>query len=244
MLITPDWPAPNNIKTLSTTRSGGISSPPFDSLNLSQHVGDNIKFVEQNRQALINQAKLPESPRWLKQTHSTKVSLSSTWQAGDKADAIFSNQINHVCPIMTADCLPILLCDQHGQQVAAIHAGWRGLAAGIIEQTLTNFNCPGSQIMAWCGPAIGSQQFKVGLDVVDCFTQHSQQTMEKAFEQVDSIHYLADIFLLAKQRLISQGVSAIFGGEHCTVSDPTHFFSYRRDGATGRMASMIWIEPK
>jgi len=241
MFITPDWPAPHSIKALSTTRLGGISLSPFDSLNLGDHVGDKIEHVEHNRLALIRQAHLPESPRWLKQTHSTTVALSSDWTTGVEADAIFSNHVNHVCPIMTADCLPILLCDKDGQQIAAIHAGWRGLAAGIIEQTLAKFNGSHSQIMAWCGPAIGAQQFEVGLDVYHCFTQHSQQAA-KAFEPVDSEHYLANLVLLAKQRLMSLGVNAIYGGDHCTVSDPTQFFSYRRDGITGRMASMIWIE--
>jgi len=242
IMIYPDWPAPDNIKAISTTRQGGFSLPPYDSLNLGDHVGDELHTVNQNRKLLL-QSGLPESPRWLKQVHGTTISLASSWQQGDEADAIVSNDINQVCSIMTADCLPILLCNQQGNQVAAIHAGWRSLAAGIIEKTLTHFNCPSQDIMAWLGPAIGPTQFEVGRDV---FAEFSAQSIRAhlAFQQTDSDHYLADIYLLAKQQLNAVGVTAIYGGEHCTVSDSSRFFSYRRDGITGRMASMIWISAK
>jgi len=241
--IYPDWPAPDNIKAISTSRQGGFSLPPYDALNLSEHVGDDINTVNKNRELLLIQAELPEPPRWLKQVHGTTVSLASNWQQDDEADAIITDHINQVCPIMTADCLPLLLCNQQGDMVAAIHAGWRGLAAGIIEKTLTQFNCPSQQIMAWLGPAIGPTKFEVGTDVFAEFTAQSRHA-HLAFQQTDSNHYLADIYLLAKQRLKASGVSDIYGGEHCTVSDSTRFFSYRRDGITGRMASMIWIAPK
>jgi len=242
-MIVPDWPAPDNIKAMSTTRQGGFSLPPYDGLNLGDHVGDDINTVKKNRASLAQQANLPESPRWLKQVHGTTVSLAANWQLDDKADAIVSNHANQVCAIMTADCLPILLCNQKGDQVAAIHAGWRGLAAGIIEKTLTQFNCPASDIIAWLGPAIGPTQFEVGPDVFSEFTTQSAHA-ELAFQQTDSEHYLADIYLLARQRLNDFGVKALYGGDLCTVTDSTRFFSYRRDGITGRMASMIWITPK
>jgi len=242
-MIYPDWPAPDNIKAFSTTRQGGFSLPPYDSLNLGDHVGDELHTVIKNRESLLIQAGLPESPRWLKQVHGTTVSFASSWQQGDEADAIVSETSNQVCSIMTADCLPILLCDQQGNKVAAIHAGWRGLAAGIIEKTLAHFNCPSQDIMAWLGPAIGPTQFEVGSDVFTEFTAQSRHP-HLAFQQTDSDHYLADIYLLAKQRLNASGVTDVYGGEHCTVSDSSRFFSYRRDGITGRMASMIWIAPK
>ncbi|NOQ94205.1 MAG: peptidoglycan editing factor PgeF [Methylophaga sp.] len=242
-MIYPDWPAPESIKAISTTRQGGFSLPPYNELNLGDHVGDNAETVGKNRDSLILQASLPEAPRWLKQVHGTTVSFASSWQQGDEADAIISSHPNQVCAIMTADCLPILLCNQAGDQVAAIHAGWRSLAAGIIEKTVSHFDCPTHEIMAWLGPAIGPSQFEVGNDVFHAFTSHSSDAAI-ALQQIDPKHYLADIYLLAKQRLNDLDIHAIYGGERCTVSEPAHFFSYRRDGITGRMASMIWIAPK
>jgi YfiH family protein len=242
-LIYPDWPAPDTVKALSTTRQGGFSTPPFDSFNLGIHVGDNANIVTRNRQYLIEIAHLPESPRWLNQVHDTGISLADNWQLNDKADAIVSNQLNQVCTIMTADCLPIILCNQDGDTIAAIHAGWRSLAAGIIEKTVQHFSCPPREILAWLGPAIGPSQFEVGSDVFHAFTQHSEQA-QKAFVQTGDSHYLADIFTLAKQRLNALGIHAIFGGHFCTVTESDQFFSYRRDGVTGRMATMIWISDK
>ena len=239
-LIYPDWPVPDTVQAVSTTRQGGFSPPPFDSLNLGLHVGDDPIYVDKNRQHVISTAQLPESPRWLDQVHGTTVSSTPIWQNGDEADAIISNEANHVCAIMTADCLPILLCNQQGNTVAAIHAGWRSLAAGIIEKTLLQFNCPPDEIIAWFGPAIGPTHFEVGTDVYHAFTQHSEHA-QQAFVQTDATHYLADIYQLAKQRLNTQNIHAIFGGDFCTVSEPSRFFSYRRDGTTGRMATMIWI---
>lgn len=240
-IIIPDWPAPANIRALSTTRQGGVSQSPFDSFNLGGHVSDERHSVDQNRAQLTIQAQLPEPPRWLNQVHGHHVINSQDWQLDIKADAIFSHQKEHVCTIMTADCLPILLCNQQGDTVAAIHAGWRSLAAGIIEQTIRFFQCDPHSIMAWLGPAIGPKQFEVGHDVYDIFCSHFPQAAQ-AFEATDGSHYLCDIYHLAKQRLIEHGVTAIYGGDLCTVSDKQRFFSYRRDGKTGRMASMIWIQ--
>lgn len=242
-LIFPDWPAPETIKALSTTRQGGFSLPPYDGFNLGTHVGDEPNTVIKNRDYLVDVAQLPESPRWLNQIHGTRVINSNDWQLNIDADAIVSQQNNHICTIMTADCLPLLLCNKQGDTVAAIHAGWRGLSAGIIEKTITEFHCAHQDILVWLGPAIGPNQFEVGTDVYQTFIQHSAKAIQ-AFQQTDATHYLADIYLLARQRLTALGVNAIFGGDLCTASDQQHFFSYRRDEVTGRMASMIWISHK
>lgn len=240
--IIPDWPAPEHVKALTTTRVGGVSTGPYDSFNLGDHVGDNSLHVNQNRTSLLKQAELPEPPRWLSQNHGCRVVDSSQWVIGDQADAIVSHTPNHVCPILTADCLPILLCNKQGDNVAAIHAGWRGLANGIIEQTIAKLSKDKSELMAWLGPAIGPEQFEVGPEVVDVFVQHNALA-QYAFQQTDDTHYLANIYLLARQRLQAVGVSAIYGGQFCTVTESKQFFSYRRDTATGRMASIIWIAP-
>lgn len=242
-MIIPDWPAPTNIKAISTTRQNGFSLAPYDSLNLGDHVGDDSDTVIKNRDYLTTMLALTEPPRWLQQVHGTEVSRSELWQLGDEADAIVSHHPNHVCAIMTADCLPILLCNRQGDKVAAIHAGWRGLAAGIIEKTLRHFDASPNDILVWLGPAIGPSQFEVGIEVYQTFTSHEIDA-QLAFQQIDPQHFLADIYLLATQRFKAFGVNNIYGGEYCTVSEPSHFFSYRRDGITGRMASMIWIEHK
>jgi YfiH family protein len=241
--IYPDWPAPSNIKALSTTRIGGFSRPPYNELNLASHVGDDSDTVQQNRRYLIQSAQIPAAPYWLNQVHSTRAINSTEWHKDIEADAICSSTENHVCTIMTADCLPILLCNRQGDTVAALHAGWRGLAAGIIKQTLNKFSCKPDDIMAWLGPAIGPMKFEVGREVYDTFFHHPSLA-HQAFEQTDATHYLANIYLLATQHLNDLGIIEIFGGNFCTVSEQQRFFSYRRDGITGRMASMIWLEPK
>lgn len=242
-LIFPDWPAPETIKAVSTTRQGGFSLSPYQQFNLGTHVGDNPNTVMKNRDYLVDITRLPESPRWLNQVHGTHVVQSQHWQLNMDADAMVSQHANHICTIMTADCLPLLLCNKQGNTVAAIHAGWRGLAAGIIEKTIAEFHCAPQDILVWLGPAIGPNQFEVGSDVYHAFTTHSANASQ-AFHQTDDTHYLADIYLLARQRLSALGISAVFGGDLCTASDERSFFSYRRDNITGRMASMIWIEHK
>jgi hypothetical protein len=241
--ITPDWPAPSHIKSLSTTRIGGVSQPPFDSLNLGTHVGDDLEAVMQNREKLTRVGTLPEQPRWLNQVHGTRIINTQDWHLNMDADASYSVSPQHVCSIMTADCLPVLVSDRHGTFVAAIHAGWRGLASGIIEKTLKKYTGNPADLLIWLGPAIGPQQFEVGFDVFSVFTQQDEKA-HLAFEQVDDAHFLANIYLLARQRLSKFGIEQIWGGDLCTVSDSDLFFSYRRDGQSGRMASMIWIEPK
>lgn len=235
-----NWPAPENIRAITSTRNGGKSPPPFDSLNLGDHVGDNLESVAANRQRLVEAALMPAEPLWLKQTHSTHVIQANQWQADVEADAIISNSLNMVCGVMTADCLPLLLTDTSGSQVAAIHAGWRGLQAGIIENTLARFAVPGPQIMAWMGPAIGPQAFEVGPEVKAAFLA-IDPAAESAFIPSHADRFLADIYLLAKQRLTAQGVTAIYGGDYCTYREKERFFSYRRDGVTGRMATLVWI---
>ncbi|HAO25204.1 MULTISPECIES: peptidoglycan editing factor PgeF [unclassified Methylophaga] len=239
-VLTVNWPAPKHIKAITTTRNGGQSRAPFDSLNLGDHVGDEPALVIANRQRLIQSASLPATPLWLKQTHSSNVIEANQWQVNVEADAIFCDSANTVCAIMTADCLPVLMTDKSGSQVAAIHAGWRGLQAGIIENTLAQFNMPLSEIIVWLGPAIGPQAFEVGPEVKSAFMA-SDGNAESAFTATHSDRFLADIYLLARQRLSAQGVTAIYGGDYCTYSEKDRFFSFRRDGVTGRMASLIWI---
>lgn len=239
-LILPDWPAPSCVKALTTTRDGGVSHPPFDGLNLGDHVEDNLDHVTENRALLAQQLSLPSSPLWLSQCHGTRVIEPQHCQPGITADGITSRSEDQVCAILTADCLPLLLCQQDGQQVAAIHAGWRGLAAGIIEQTVAQFD-QDQTLLAWLGPAIGPQHFEVGQDVFDAFCNHDQQA-KVAFKAGRPGHYFADLYLLARQRLHALGIEQIYGGDFCTFEDEARFFSYRRDGRTGRMASLIWID--
>lgn len=240
--VTPNWPAPDNVRAVSTTRQGGISKSPYDGLNLGDHVGDEPASVWRNRDHLQQQLKLPSSPAWLQQVHGTHIhSLVTSLQQPVTADASVTVRRGLVCAVMTADCLPLLLCDRTGRKVAAIHAGWRGLCAGIIEKTIQQMQLPVDQLLVWLGPAIGPQAFEVGGDVRDAFVAQDGRANE-AFVQRDECHWLADIYLLARQRLMKQGVEAVFGGEFCTHSQAELFYSYRRDGTTGRMASLIWME--
>lgn len=249
MWITPDWPAPPEVRAISTTRHHGVATGVYASLNLALHVGDEASTVLANRQLLTEQAQLPATPAWLEQVHGTTVLDLANW-TGDviAADAALAQQANQVCVVMTADCLPILLCWQGGhcqdgqaakQQVAAIHAGWRGLCNGIIEQTLAHFSEP-TQLMAWLGPAIGPTAFEVGAEVRAAFLA-KDPAAELAFVAQPSGKYLADLYQLARLRLQAAGVSAIYGGNYCTFTQQERFFSYRRDGQTGRQASLIWI---
>lgn len=241
-LIRPDWPAPANVQAVVTTRQGGVSLPPYDSLNLGDHVGDAPENVAQNRQRLITSARLPSMPLWLRQTHSTIVINSQSWQAKTEADAIISTAQDRVCAVMTADCLPVLLCHRSGSEVAAIHAGWRGLCDGIIEQTVARLAGSPADYLAWLGPAIGATQFEVGEEVRNAFLAHSTDA-SVAFKTSRPGHFMADIYSLGRQRLNACGIADMYGGDYCTVSQPEKFFSYRRDDVTGRMASLIWLTP-
>ncbi len=237
--ITPDWPAPKHIHAATTLRSGGISLAEFSSLNLADHVNDKLQHVLTNRLYISKMLKLPAEPVWLRQTHGTLAVCADQVKGCPEADASYSAKTNIVCSVLTADCLPVLLCAQQGSTVAAIHAGWRGLLNGIIENTVLNM--PDKEILAWLGPAIGPQCFEVGAEVRDAFISKSRE-FSSAFTVLTEDKYLADIYHIARIRLNALGIHHIYGGDFCTVSDQQRFFSYRRDGQTGRMASLIWKE--
>jgi len=244
-LITPEWDAPANVRACSTTRMGGISLAPWDSLNLGAHVGDQLAAVEHNRQHLVSLAAMPSPPVWLEQVHGTRVLHLSGEQHGSlqpgslQADAVYTRQPGAVCAVVTADCLPVLFSSLDGKEVAAAHAGWRGLCAGVLEATLAAFASPPEEIIAWLGPAIGPQAFEVGAEVREAFLAQDL-TASDAFLPAGEKYY-ADIWQLARLRLTRQNVRQITGGGLCTFSQPEQFFSYRRDGVTGRMASLIWL---
>lgn len=239
--ITPDWPAPPNVHALITSRAGGVSVGPYASLNPADHVQDDPQAVRRNRE--IIRAELPAEPHWLKQVHSALVHRVTGDPVGvPEADAAVSAVDNQVCVVMTADCLPVLFCSEDGSEVGAAHAGWRGLAAGILERTVEAMAAPGARLLAYLGPAIGPRAFEVGPEVRAEFIAADAQAAA-AFQPVaGSDKYLADIYLLARQRLAQVGINRVYGGDFCTYSEPQRFFSYRRDGATGRMASLIWLD--
>jgi YfiH family protein len=236
-LIIPDWPAPANIKTMQTTRAGGISLAPYDTLNLGSHVKDNPLHVAHNRQ-LLSQF-LPSEPVWLNQVHGIHVVDAANTNCDPNADASFTTRKNVVCATMTADCLPVLLCDTAGMVVASIHAGWRSLCDGVIEAAVAKLPVKSNQLMAWFGPAIGPQAFEVGSEVRAQFIAKDIQA-EVAFKPHGN-KWLGDIYQIATQRLSKLGISQIYGGGLCTYTDNEKFFSFRRDGDTGRMATMIWL---
>lgn len=238
-LIAADWPAPANVRALTTTRAGGVSRPPYDALNLGDHVGDVAANVATNRARLCADAGLPAEPMWLQQVHGVEVVDAAAAAAGARADGSFARRPGVVCAVLTADCLPILLCDRAGTVVAALHAGWRGLAAGIVEAGVARLGVAGAALLAYLGPAIGAGAYEVGDDVRDAFVDHDADATA-AFRRRDD-RWLADMTLLARLRLQQQGITAIYGGTYCTASAPDLFYSYRRDGVTGRMASLIWL---
>ncbi len=237
----PDWAVPANVRALQTTRNGGVSQAPWASFNLGDHVGDEPAEVAANRAALC--AHLPAEPRWLTQVHGTVAVDADQRPEIREADAAFARQPGSVCVVMTADCLPVLLCDRQGTVVAAAHAGWRGLLAGVLESTVAAMNVQPGDLLAWLGPAIGPRCFEVGDEVRNAFVAESPAA-DLAFVSQQPGKWLCDIYLLARQRLQGMGVAAISGGGSCTVSDGERYFSYRRDGVTGRMASLIWLESR
>lgn len=239
--LVPDWPAPPGVRALQTTRIGGVSGKPWGSLNLGDHVGDDPAHVAHNRARLSQH--LPAAPVWLKQVHGTTMIEAQPGGAVPEADAAWTAVPGVVCAVLTADCLPILLCDAAGQHVAAIHAGWRGLCAGIVEAAVDRLGGAGMGWLAWLGPAIGPQAFEVGDEVRAAFLA-AQTGAAAAFRPAGRPgKWLADLPELARLRLRNAGVTAIYGGQWCTVSAPERFFSYRRDGQTGRMATLIWLAP-
>lgn len=239
-LIVPNWSAPANVRACSSTRQGGVSQAPWDSLNLGAHVGDELQHVQTNRQRLLELADLPSMPQWLEQVHGADV-LTMDWKvpASLRADAAYTRTPGVVCAVMTADCLPVLFCSQDGQEVAAAHAGWRGLCNGVLEATINTFSAPASQIFAWLGPSIGADAFEVGPEVREAFIAQNPAAAA-AFTPLGEKFY-ADLGLLAKQRLEASGVRHVWSSGQCTLNQSEQFFSFRRDGVTGRMASLIWL---
>lgn len=241
---------PQQIQAFCTTRQGGISKSPFNSLNLGLNAGDDSADVLQNRS--IVRSKLPSEPLWLKQIHgvtvSTPASRNSLGNGPFEADAAVTNIPNEVLAILAADCMPVLFASSSGEVIGAAHAGWRGLSGGVLENTIDEMIAlsPGltiSDISVWLGPAIGPSAFEVGEDVLHAFAEQGKGIISKAFIPIDGTpgKYLADLYLLARDRLNTLGIEQITGGEFCTVSSPERFFSYRRDKVTGRFASLIWI---
>lgn len=239
--IQPEWPAPPNIKAYCTLRTGGVSKPPFDSFNLATHVGDNENDVQKNRALLQSTLHLPTEPLWISQVHGIHAVQADTSAQNVTADASFTCKPNTICAVMTADCLPLLICDKEASYVAAIHAGWRGLAAGIIEHTIAKLPMPRESLLIWLGPAIGPTAFEVGAEIVELFAQHDKKA--RAAFQPTKDKWLGDIYTLAKQRLADCNINPknIYGGEFCTYTDKDRFYSFRRDNITGRMANLIWI---
>ena len=232
-----DWPAPEWVKTCVTTRQDGCSQGPFKGFNLGTHVGDDLNHVLANRAELGRLVGCRMA--WLEQTHSTDV-VEATPGLVEEADASWTGETDVACVIMTADCLPVLFCDRQGTRVAAAHAGWRGLAAGILEETVAALGVPAQDLLVWLGPAIGPQAFEVGPEVKSIFGSAAAAACFKPSPNPG--RYLADLYQLARLRLQALGVDAIYGGGLCTVDDPTRFYSYRRDGQTGRFASLVWLD--
>ncbi|QEP42620.1 peptidoglycan editing factor PgeF [Ectothiorhodospiraceae bacterium BW-2] len=244
--IYPDWPAPPGVNALMTTRHGGVSGGGYRGLNLASHVGDAPWAVAENRRRLQRAAHLPAEVPWLAQCHSTEVvELGEGTMSGTvRADAAVSRSVGLVCAVLTADCLPILVTSRRGGVVAAIHAGWRGLAEGVIEQSLQTIGDPADELLVWLGTAISQRHFEVGSEVREAFVVRDSLA-ERAFiaATLDGKWY-ADLYLLARQRLTALGVraEAIYGGQGCTFAESERFFSYRRDGGqSGRMATLIWM---
>lgn len=242
--IKPSWLAPKNVKAYTTKRTGGVSHPPYDSFNFSMLTGDNLSDVLINRKKLIQELNLPQEPFWLKQIHSNLalcLEKNTKWDETVVADATFTTTAGPVCVVLTADCVPILVCDQDGTIVAAIHAGWKGIAAGIITSTIKSMNTNSSKLLAWLGPAIGPNAFIVNNDVREIFCQQLAES-KSAFTKHND-RFLTNIYSLATLYLKHAGITKIYGGEYCTFTQKDLFFSFRRDGEkSGRMANLIWLE--
>ena len=266
--LVPDWPAPANIHAATTLRSGGVSQGAYASLNPAIHVGDDIDGVGQNRQLIRKMLDLPSEPVWLDQIHSNLAVKAVKTGSLQQADACYTNEAGVVCAVMTADCLPLLVCSMDGTQIAAIHAGWRGLLAGVISNTIVAMQIPLNPLfskgeanrllntdlssslckrgargdfLVWLGPAIGPDFFEVGTEVCDAFVEKSSE-FNHAFKKQSNDKWLADIYQLARIELSALGIAKVYGGTNCTFSEQERFYSYRRDTQTGRMATLIWRE--
>lgn len=236
-LINPDWPAPASVRACVTTRDGGVSLPPYATFNLGDHVGDDPAAVAENRRRLRDT--LDTQPVWLQQVHGTHVADADPAHVA-QADASWTDRPGIACCVMTADCLPVLFCDRAGTRVAAAHAGWRGLAGGVLEATLERLGLAPEEVLVWLGPAIGPHAFEVGLEVRDAFTDLHPHAASAFVPGQRPDKLMADIYALARIRLAASGVTAVYGGGFCTVNDP-RFFSYRRTPQGGRFASLVWL---
>jgi len=239
-MIVPGWPAPSAVQAFTTTRAGGVSRGAYASFNLADHVGDAPGAVADNRRLLRERLQLPAEPAWLRQVHADHVVDAPSVSGCPEADASYSRAPGVVCSVLTADCLPVLFCDRAATCVAAAHAGWRGLAGGILEQTVRAMQVEPAELLAWLGPAIGPNAFEVGTEVREAFLD-PHPSAGTAFRRGEGDRWLADIYQLARIRLAAAGVGAVFGGGLCTWSDAQRFYSYRRDPVSGRMASLIWM---
>lgn len=237
--IIPDWPASPRVKAYVTTRAGGVSRAPFNGLNLGDHVGDEPGDVASNR-ALLNVC-LPTKPLWLRQVHGTTVVMADATEGGIEADGAYTAKPGTVCAILTADCLPVLICDRNGSIVGAAHAGWRGLSQSVIEKTIAAMRVPPPELLVFLGPAIGPSRYEVGDDVRNIFINDDENAVT-AFLPTANGTWLANLYELAQLRLRRIGVEDIYGGDLCTFNDSERFFSYRRNGQTGRMAALIWLD--
>jgi YfiH family protein len=239
-LIEPDWPAPDCVAAVSTTRSGGISDGPYAALNLGAHVGDRSESVAVNRTRLVDALGLPGPPRWLNQVHGTVIVDAGAATDTSSADGAIASQAGITCAVQTADCLPVLLCDTGGSHVAAVHGGWRGLVSGVLEAALSEFVARGvkpAQVLCWLGPAIGPSAYEVGDQVADALRG---QDGFGSLAPAPNGRWHLDLYDLARTRLRTAGVNQFFGGDFCTCTDAERFFSYRRDGPCGRQATLIW----
>lgn len=237
--LVPDWPAPAGVRAVMTTRRGGVSAGAYASLNLATHVGDDGSTVAANRHRLRHSLALPAEPAWLDQVHGSVVATLPR-AARDAADAAVTFTRGHVCAVLVADCLPVFLASRAGDRVGIAHAGWRGLAGGVVEATVSALDCEPSALVAWLGPAIGPDAFEVGHEVRAAFVDRDPGAAE-AFRNGREGRFLADLPALARRRLAAAGVSDVHGGGLCTFKDAARFYSYRRDGATGRMAALAWL---
>jgi polyphenol oxidase len=238
-LIIPDWPLPPNLRAVQTTRAGGVSAGPWASLNLALHTGDDPEAVHRNRDLLAQALGLPRVPVWPNQVHGSVVVESGAMTGAVEADAVVARAPGQVCSVQTADCLPVLFASLDGQCVAAAHAGWRGLAGGVLEATLDAMGCAPAAVTAWLGPAIGPESFEVGPEVRAAFVAE-QAAASSAFRSGTGDRWFADIYQLARLRLERAGLHEIHGGGRCTFAESGAFFSYRRDATCGRMATLVW----
>lgn len=236
-----DWPAPPGVHALTSLRHGlGVSAAPFDHFNLGSRCGDDADAVIENRRQLEAALHLPSPPRWLRQVHGVAVAVEPGFDEPE-ADAAVTATPGRVLAILTADCLPVVLASRAGDDIGAAHAGWRGLCAGVLEATVGAMRTPAQQLMAWLGPAAGPQAYEIGEDVFAAFVQRDPAAAA-AFVATRPGHWKVDLYALARQRLQAVGVTAVFGGEQCTISDPARFFSHRRDQRGGRIATLVWMQ--